>query len=145
MHFAVKNLGEISCAHRLHLHKGECQYIHGHNYKVEIVATALVPDHQGFVCDFAELKKMGEVLKEYDHRLLLYVHDPLTRKLLPIIKDHIKIVAFLPTVENLAEHWLKEFQQEMQSNAWEINEIHVWETANNYVAFTKASSGATDS
>lgn len=59
-------------AHRLPLlpetHK--CHHLHGHNYRIEILATGEL-DERGFVLDFAELDEIVlPLLKQIDHKVL---------------------------------------------------------------------------
>jgi 6-pyruvoyltetrahydropterin/6-carboxytetrahydropterin synthase len=47
-----------------------CRNLHGHNYRVEIVARGAL-DSRGFVKDFAELDAdMAPLLAQLDHKLL---------------------------------------------------------------------------
>ena len=47
-----------------------CRNLHGHNYRVEVVATGAL-DGRGFVKDFAELDAwMAPLIAEVDHKLL---------------------------------------------------------------------------
>jgi 6-pyruvoyltetrahydropterin/6-carboxytetrahydropterin synthase len=59
--FSVKIEADFSSAHNLRGYQGKCEELHGHNWKVELVASRDKLDKAGMVLDFkyikAELKK----------------------------------------------------------------------------------------
>jgi 6-pyruvoyltetrahydropterin/6-carboxytetrahydropterin synthase len=71
--------GEISIeftfdtGHRIVGHKGKCARLHGHTYKIHVMAAGPVKD-PGFVVDFGDIKA---VVNEWDHRFLVWDQDPL--------------------------------------------------------------------
>ncbi len=66
---AVKS--HFSAAHRLRGYQGECEDLHGHNWKIEAVVAAVDLNRIGVVIDFKELKgKLSEVLGLLDHKYL---------------------------------------------------------------------------
>lgn len=75
---ALPNHSEISlemtfdAGHRIVGHKGKCARLHGHTYKVHIMAAGEVKD-PGFVVDFGDLK---DLVNEWDHQMLLWDQDP---------------------------------------------------------------------
>ena len=88
--FEVMVLGEFSSAHNLRGYKGKCEDLHGHNWKVELIAQNNALDATGMVVDFRELKaKLNNVLEELDHK---YLNDI----------DYFKKVN--PTSENIAKY-----------------------------------------
>lgn len=55
---------------------GQCERLHGHNYRVSAVVAGDV-DENHYVFDFVELKAiMREIIKELDHKMLLPEHNP---------------------------------------------------------------------
>jgi 6-pyruvoyltetrahydropterin/6-carboxytetrahydropterin synthase len=69
--YEVSVEGRFSAAHRLRGYRGDCERLHGHNYRVR--AAVSVPDlgPDGLALDFRDLKAaMREVLAELDHRHL---------------------------------------------------------------------------
>lgn len=58
----------IACSHQLEFHKGKCQNLHGHNFKVivDVEATALISEgsSMGMVMDFGDIK---EIIDTFDH------------------------------------------------------------------------------
>ena len=69
--FELNVISFFSGAHFLKGYKGKCEALHGHNWKVEVIAQKQDLDEQGLVLDFKELKVMVEsVLDELDHKNL---------------------------------------------------------------------------
>lgn len=60
---------EFAAAHRLRGYDGNCERLHGHNWKVEVALTGERLDRLGMVLDFRDARRLvGEVLADYDHR-----------------------------------------------------------------------------
>jgi len=47
----------FAAAHRLREYHGDCENLHGHNWKLEVVLAAEKLDKMGMVCDFRVVKK----------------------------------------------------------------------------------------
>ncbi|MFW6189288.1 MAG: 6-carboxytetrahydropterin synthase QueD [Planctomycetota bacterium] len=61
----------FSAAHNLREYRGECESLHGHNWRVKVGLAAEELDGMGMVLDFRELKSaLGEVLEALDHQYL---------------------------------------------------------------------------
>ena len=98
MHTISKDFS-FAAAHAIRGHKGGCENLHGHNYRVRVYLRARSLDSLGMVLDFADLKAiMQEVLGPFDHRVLnevppfdqrnttaellaQHVHDEVSRRL----------------------------------------------------------------
>ncbi len=58
-------------AHNLRDYDGECEKLHGHNWKVEVTLKAEKLDKLGMVIDFKVVKKkLEDVLSRFDHTYL---------------------------------------------------------------------------
>ncbi|MEA3222276.1 MAG: 6-carboxytetrahydropterin synthase QueD [Thermodesulfobacteriota bacterium] len=69
--FEVKAIDKFSAAHRLAGYEGNCERIHGHNYKVEVCVSSSELNPMGLVIDFRLVKKLlGGILKDMDHQYL---------------------------------------------------------------------------
>jgi len=115
MYEVTKRLKEISIAHRLPRHEGQCRFLHGHNYTPVITVQATLLDSQGMVVDFHLFSKFQEeMLDFYDHAVVLWTNDPLGGLLEDAQFDdsmglrRLRRVEFTPTVEHLATKWLQE-------------------------------------
>ena len=91
----------FAAAHQIRGHRGGCENLHGHNYRVRVHVSAESLDPLGMVIDFADLKKnVAEVVDPFDHRLIneippfdvrnttaellaQYVYDEVARRLPP--------------------------------------------------------------
>lgn len=69
--YSVKIEGSFSSAHNLREYRGKCEELHGHNWKVEVVARSLKLNKAGMVRDFHEFKsKLNSILDGLDHKYL---------------------------------------------------------------------------
>lgn len=70
--------GHFSAVHFITEHE-RCEHLHGHNWRVRVEVEGEL-DRTGMVVDFLELKaRMGEILRRYDHRVLLPTLNPAVR------------------------------------------------------------------
>ena len=83
--------GHFAAAHNLRGYRGDCERLHGHNWRVRVAVRAERLSPEGLAVDFRELRRMLKaVLGEIDHRYL--------NKDVPEFADG----ADTPTTENLA-------------------------------------------
>jgi len=67
--FELKVTSFFSAAHSLREYKGECESVHGHNFKVEVTVSSKTLNDQGLVIDFKDLKKIvNRVISCLDHK-----------------------------------------------------------------------------
>jgi len=106
----------FSAAHNLRDYHGRCENLHGHNYKVLVVAAGQELDQTGLLYDFADLKRaLRAVVGELDHKYL--------NELPPF--DRLN-----PSAENLARYIHDETVKQMPSatNGAALSSVTVWET-----------------
>ncbi len=61
----------FAAAHRLKNYKGNCENLHGHNWKVQVIVESNKLNEIGIAMDFRELKQiLKEVLNLLDHKYL---------------------------------------------------------------------------
>ena len=61
----------FAAAHSLRGYKGECEKLHGHNYRVQVVLAGEDLNGLGMLVDFREAKRLvGEVVDRLDHGYL---------------------------------------------------------------------------
>jgi 6-pyruvoyltetrahydropterin/6-carboxytetrahydropterin synthase len=90
----------------------------------------------GMVMDFAILKKIaGDILSEYDHRLLIWSADPIALSL-SRLDPSVQVVDYNPTAENLCRILKAEFSSAIREEDPEVSvvEITLWETENSYAS-----------
>lgn len=137
---------DISCGHRVVGHEGKCQFLHGHNYRIHFFCrTDMRPtpeapggfqplvelDAVGRVVDFGVIKStLCEFLERYwDHRMLLWEHDPLFDGTeLDEIGGIVK-VTFNPTAENMARYLVEEVGPSLLPKGIRLVKVTIEETA----------------
>ena len=61
----------FAAAHRLREYAGNCERLHGHNWRIDVVLRAPALDSLGMVIDFRDAKRLIEdILRGYDHQYL---------------------------------------------------------------------------
>ena len=69
--YRVKIIKDFSSAHNLREYQGNCENLHGHNWKVEAYLKSPKLNKLGMVEDFREFKKHLKVLMdELDHKYI---------------------------------------------------------------------------
>lgn len=107
--YEVKIVREFSAAHRVEDYPGNCERLHGHNWKVEVVVRREALDSLGMVVDFRKLKEHADkALEVLDHT---YLNDT------PPFKE------VNPTAENIAKFIFGEL-----SGLVKISRVTVYET-----------------
>lgn len=106
--YQVDRYHDISCGHRVYGHESKCAHLHGHNYRVTFTVE---PDGKqldiiGRVLDFSVIKARlcMWIENQWDHKMLIWEHDPIGLELCDIDPDGIVLVSFNPTAENMAQH-----------------------------------------
>ena len=113
--FKAKVRDSFSSAHSLRGYQGDCERLHGHNYRVEVVVAAEALDQIGVVMDFRDLKQaLKSVLFEMDHH---YLND------LAIFAN------CNPSAEHIARHIYARLKG-MLPSGMALSEVVVWENEN---------------
>lgn len=119
--FEVSIESTFSSAHRLRGYKGKCENLHGHNWKVRIVASKKKLNKQGLLIDFHDLKPALEnVLKGLDHKLINEV-------------AYFKKVN--PTSENLAKYIHMNLMKQKALKSIFSLKVIVWESEKNFASY----------
>jgi 6-pyruvoyltetrahydropterin/6-carboxytetrahydropterin synthase len=112
--FTVFKDFSFSAAHSIRGHRGGCENLHGHNYRVRVHAAASRLDELGMVVDFADLKAVvAEVLRPFDHRVINEI-PPFTER--------------NTTAELLAEYVFSEVAARLGDERVRVTRVEVWET-----------------
>jgi 6-pyruvoyltetrahydropterin/6-carboxytetrahydropterin synthase len=108
MAYTLTVVETFAAAHHLPGHKGACESVHGHTWRVEADWRFAGLDESGMATDFADLKqRLRDVLP--DHRDLNEVFD------------------FTPTAENLSRHFCE---------ALGAHTVRVWESEGACASYT---------
>jgi 6-pyruvoyltetrahydropterin/6-carboxytetrahydropterin synthase len=136
-------------AHMLADHKGLCKNLHGHTYRMEVTAcrkTGLVNETEneadsGMVVDFKHLSTIVKdlIIEPLDHCTMINVNsnDPFEQELRNLLAKHGKkyqLVAYRPTAENMAVHFLKLINDILieQESPYLVVKIKLYETPTSY-------------
>jgi len=108
---------KFDAAHNLISYKGKCERLHGHTYRLVVVLEG-VPDEEGMVMDFLELKNIvnEKVLSKLDHS---YIND--------IIEQ--------PSAENIAVWVWRQLEESVKRENCRLYEVQVWETETSGVVY----------
>ncbi|MDG5467224.1 6-carboxytetrahydropterin synthase QueD [Deltaproteobacteria bacterium IMCC39524] len=106
----------FAAAHNLINYQGDCENLHGHNWRVEVVVAAKELDKAGLGIDFKILKKQtNSLLDELDHK---YLND-----LTPFQNDS-------PSSENISRYLFERLSETLNNENIAVEKINVWESEN---------------
>jgi 6-pyruvoyltetrahydropterin/6-carboxytetrahydropterin synthase len=104
----------FSSAHQLRGYKGECEKLHGHNWKVHVHVIAEKLNELDMAIDFHELKDfVGEVIAPLDHGFL--------NDLFPFTEKN-------PSSENIAKWIFDSLKKKVNDNNLRLSAVTVWES-----------------
>ncbi|MFZ6016699.1 MAG: 6-carboxytetrahydropterin synthase QueD [Nitrospirota bacterium] len=103
----------FSAAHQIRGYKGECERLHGHNWKVQVHVIAERLNEIDIAIDFHELKKLtDEVIAPLDHSFLNDIF-PFTEK--------------NPSSENIAKWIYDSLRKKLNYDNIHLSAVTVWE------------------
>lgn len=112
--YRLKIITSFAAAHCLINYQGDCENLHGHNWKVEVAVTATELDKAGLGIDFKILKRdTNTLLKTLDHKYL--------NELTPFL-------GISPSSENLARYIYGELSRTLNNDNVAVVEVTVWES-----------------
>jgi 6-pyruvoyltetrahydropterin/6-carboxytetrahydropterin synthase len=112
--YQLKITSNFASAHNLMNYQGDCENLHGHNWKVDVSVTAQDLDKAGLGIDFKKLKaETKTLLKTLDHKYL--------NELEPF-----KEVS--PSSENIARYIYQELSRKLNNDNIKVESITVWES-----------------
>jgi len=121
--YEIKIEEHFAAAHNLRGYKGQCEALHGHNWKVEVVVRASRLDDTGLALDFHELKAATrEVLAGLDHR---YLNE------LPAFET------VNPSSERIAEHICNELARRIDREGVRVHRVTAWESERACATFVR--------
>ncbi|MBU5637707.1 6-carboxytetrahydropterin synthase QueD [Geomonas sp. Red69] len=104
----------FAAAHNLINYQGDCENLHGHNWKVEVSITTNELDKAGLGIDFKILKReTNDLLKTLDHKYL--------NELAPFADVS-------PSSENIARYLYHELTKIFGSEKVKVEMVTVWES-----------------
>ena len=113
----------FAAAHNLLNYEGECENLHGHNWKVEVTVAAKELDEAGLGIDFKILKKTtNDLLDTLDHK---YLND-----LEPFVNNS-------PSSENIAFYLFGKLESVLNTDNVQVEKVNVWESEYACASYTK--------
>jgi len=104
----------FAAAHNLTHYQGDCENLHGHNWKVEVSIGTDELDKAGLGVDFKILKKRtNELLQTLDHKYL--------NELAPFVD-------ISPSSENIARYLYAELTKIFGTEKVKVEMVTVWES-----------------
>ena len=105
---------QFSAAHQLREFRGNCERLHGHNWKVEVSLTGEELNDAGLLMDFREVKEATDrTLGELDHSFL---------NELPHFRDQ------NPSSENIAAYIFEKLSTTLNNNRIKVIKVTAWES-----------------
>lgn len=112
----------FSSAHRLRDYNGECERLHGHNWKVEISVSSEKLNSLGMVIDFRDLKqKAKDIISRFDHQ---YLNE------IPPFNE------LNPTTENMAKYLFDELSKIFNTEFIKVSKVTVWESPSCFACYS---------
>jgi 6-pyruvoyltetrahydropterin/6-carboxytetrahydropterin synthase len=113
----------FAAAHNLINYQGDCENLHGHNWRVEVTVAATELDSAGLGIDFKILKKQTNlILDELDHK---YLND----------LEPFKLTS--PSSENISRHLFERLSEVLNSDNVIVERVNVWESDNACASYTR--------
>lgn len=121
--YVLKIVTDFASAHTLRDYPGDCNRMHGHNWKVEAEVTATQLNDVGMGIDFKEIKQTTRgIAKRLDHRYLNDI-EPFTEQ--------------NPTAENIARYFYDALSSEFNGEHISVNAVTLWETERACVRYSR--------
>jgi 6-pyruvoyltetrahydropterin/6-carboxytetrahydropterin synthase len=118
--FEISVEGSFAAAHYLNGYQGQCENLHGHNYRVEIALRMEALNAIGLGVDFTDAKRwLKQVLDPLDHKLLNELPAFATQN---------------PSAETIAKHIFEAYKLLIPATVT-LAKVTVWETEKNKVSY----------
>jgi 6-pyruvoyltetrahydropterin/6-carboxytetrahydropterin synthase len=116
--FEVSVEETFAAGHALRGYRGQCEKVHGHNYRVRMTIEGPELDAAGLLIDFVEVKRiLRAVIEKLDHQFL---------------NDVAPFDKLNPSAENMARYFHEELSRHLdaaaRSNRVRLAEVKIWET-----------------
>ena len=108
------------------------QQLHGHTYKLSVEIEGDIDEKTGFIIDFEKLKKIvAEVIKEWDHKLIIPLEDYSQIYVKGPFKLEVKTIPYkYPSVEYIGLEISKAIYEKLEKK-FKVT-VKIYEGENNY-------------
>ena len=114
--YSLKVCTSFAAAHCLINYQGDCENLHGHNWKVEVAVIARELDKAGLGIDFKVLKReAGVVINELDHKYL---------------NENPAFSNISPSSEHISRYLHQRLSERLNNDNITIDSVTVWESDN---------------
>ena len=114
--YELKTITQFGAAHQLRNYNGKCEYLHGHNWKIEVYVKGAELDDGGLLVDFKIIKdKTNEIIERLDHRFLNELEC---------------FTEINPSSENIAKYIFDELSKDINDSRISISRVTAWESDN---------------
>jgi len=121
--FELKILSEFAAAHRLREYGGDCEALHGHNWKVEVTVSGREVADNGLLLDFRLIKEAtGQAVGSLDHRFL--------NDLEPFRQQN-------PSSENIARYIFRYVADRLNNEHVRVSRVTAWESDTACATYTE--------
>jgi len=121
--YELKVITDFAAAHQLRNFGGECEKLHGHNWRVEVVLSGDRLNEAGLLIDFKDVKTVtNSIVEELDHS---YLND------LPQFKDQ------NPSSENIAAYLFQQLSSELNGSHLKVTKVTAWESDSACASYSK--------
>ncbi len=106
----------FAAAHNLINYQGDCENLHGHNWKVDVTVITSELDKAGLGVDFKVLKReAGVIIQELDHKYL---------------NDNPAFDNISPSSEHIARYLYHRISERLNNDVIKVDSVAVWESDN---------------
>lgn len=121
--YRLKILSHFAAAHNLLNYQGDCENLHGHNWKVEVCVATRDLDSAGLGVDFKTLKlHTNEVLDRLDHKYL---------------NDLSFFEGISPSSEHISRYIFDALVAEFKTPGVTVESVTVWESDNACATYSR--------
>ncbi len=121
--YELKVITDFAAAHQLRNFGGECEKLHGHNWRIEVVLSGDRLNEAGLLIDFKDVKTVtNSIVEELDHS---YLND------LPQFKDQ------NPSSENIAAYLFQQLSSELNGSHLKVTKVTAWESDSACASYSK--------
>ena len=112
--YELKVITDFAAAHQLRNFRGECEKLHGHNWRIEVILSGDRLNQAGLLIDFKDVKTAANnILEDLDHS---YLND------LPQFKNE------NPSSENIAAYLFQRLSSELNNSRLKVTKVTAWES-----------------
>ncbi len=121
--YHLKIISNFAAAHNLLNYQGDCENLHGHNWKIEVTVATRDLDSAGLGVDFKILKRhTNAILDRLDHKYLNKLDF---------------FIELSPSSENISRYIFESLETELKVPGVEIEAVTVWESDNACATYTR--------